>query len=305
MNWFLIAFISTTLFSVTNFFDKYLVSKYFQKRGLGVLVIFAALTGLVLLPIILIISRGQVFAIPLRETLILMASGVVFVFAILPYLFALRSEDASLVAPFFQSIPVYSYFLGLIFLHENLSGWQIFSSLLIISGAIGLSIDFTGKNVFRWRVFGLMMLSSFLYALNVFLFKFMERDSDFWTTSFWEYTGFSLTAVAMLAISRYRQEFIESFKVNGLKVISINAVNEVINIVAKMILNFATLLAPLALIGAVGGMQPLVVLFLGFILTVFFPKTFNENIARKMLTQKVVFIILIFIGAYLLNRYSR
>ncbi|HTX86841.1 MAG TPA: EamA family transporter [Candidatus Nanoarchaeia archaeon] len=303
MNWFLIAFTSTVLWSVTNFIDKYLVSKYFQKRGLGVLMIFAASIGFFLLPIILLITRGQVFSLPPRDALILMASGIVYVFAILPYFFALRTEDASLVAPFFQSIPVFSYFLGLIFLGEHLSGRQIAASLLIIFGAVGLSIDFSQKSIFRWRIFGLMMLSSLLYALNIFFFKFMERDSNFWTTSFWEYAGFSLAAVGMLAISRYRREFMNSFKVNGLKVLGINSVNEIINIAAKIIFNFATLLAPLALVWTVNGMQPLVVLFFGFILTIFWPKIFNEDITKKTLAQKAIFIILIFIGGYLLNRY--
>jgi transporter family protein len=301
MNWFLIALSSTVLWSSTNFIDKYLVSKYFQKRGIVVLMIFSALIGAVLLPVILVISHGQVFDLPLRDIFILLASGIVYVFAVLPYFFALRGEDTSLVAPFFQSIPVFSYFLGLIFLGEQLASLQIIASLLIILGAVGLSVNFSGnKNVFRWKIFSLMMLSSFLYSLNMFLFKFMERDSNFWTTSFWEYAGFSLAALAMLAIGRYRRDFFNAFKANG---VGVNAVNETINIIAKMLFNFASLLAPLALVWTVNGGQPLVVLIFGIILTIFWPKAFQEDITKKNLLKKVTFIILIFIGGYLLNRY--
>lgn len=304
MSWFLIAFTSTLLWSSTNFFDKYLVSKYFQKRGIAVLMIFSALIGLFLLPIIFFIRGGQIFDLPGRDILVLLASGIIYVFAILPYFFALRDEDTSLITPFFQSIPVFSYFLGLIFLSERLTGIQITAALLIILGAVGLSADFTGrKRFFRWRTFGLMMLSSFLYSLNIFFFKFMERGSDFWTTSFWEYSGFSLAALGMLLVARYRREFIANFKANGLPVLGINAANEILNIVAKMIFNFATLLAPLALVWTVNGAQPLVVLIFGIILTLFWPKTFKEDISRANLAKKVIFIILIFIGGYLLNRY--
>jgi drug/metabolite transporter (DMT)-like permease len=304
MSWFLIALISVVLWSSTNFIDKYLVSKYFQKQGISVLMIFSALIGLILLPIILVITKGLVFDLPLRDILILLASGVIYVLAILPYFFALREEDTSLVVPYFQSIAVFSYFFGLIFLGEQLTGPQIAASLLIIFGAVGLSANFSGKkNFFRWRTFYLIMASSFMYSLNMFLFKFMERDSNFWTTSFWEYAGFSLAALAMLSVGRYRREFKESFKANGPKVLGINAANEIINIVAKIIFNFATLLAPLALVRIVGGFQPLVVLFLGIILTMFWPKAFKEDITRKNLLKKIIFIILIFIGGYLLNRY--
>lgn len=304
MSWFFIAFISVVLWSSTNFIDKYLISKYFQKQGISVLMIFSALIGLFLLPIILAITRGSVFDLPLKDIFILLCSGIIYVFAILPYFFALRDEDTSLVVPFFQSIVVFSYFLGLIFLGEQLTGLQIIASLLIIFGAVGLSANFFGKkNLFRWRIFGLMMLSSFMFSLNMFLFKFMERDSNFWTTCFWEYAGFSLAALAMLAIGRYRREFFESFKANGLKVFGINAMTEVLNIIAKIIFNFATLLAPLALVQIVNGFQPLVVLIFGIILTMFWPKAFSEDITKKNLLKKVVFIILIFVGGYLLNRY--
>jgi len=169
MSWFLIAFTSTLFWSATNFIDKYLISRYFKERGIAVLMIFSALIGLALLPVILIIKGGQVFDLPWGDILILLVSGIIYVFAILPYFFALRDEDASLVAPFFQSIPVFSYFLGLIFLGEQLTGLQMIAALLIILGAVGLSADFSGrKKLFRWRTFGLMMLSSFLYSLNIF-----------------------------------------------------------------------------------------------------------------------------------------
>jgi len=156
---------------------------------------------------------------------------------------------------------------------------------------------------FAGELFGLMMLSSFLFALNIFFFKYIERGSDFLTTSFWEYAGFSVAALGILAIGRYRREFMESLRANGIKILSINAANEAINIGAKIIFNFASLLAPLALVWTVFGTEPLIVLIMGVVLTIFLPKIFNEDITKKTLTQKAIFIILIFIGGYLLNRY--
>jgi transporter family protein len=303
MSWFFIAFISTLLWSATNFIDKYLISRYFKERGIAVLMIFSALIGLVLLPFIWIFSGGRVFDLGSGDIFILVGSGVLYVFAILPYFFALRREDASLVVPFFQSIPVFSYFLGLIFLGENLSAWQIFASILIISGAVGLSLDISGKmKMFRFKTFSLMMLSSFMYALNIFMFKFMEKGSDFWTVSFWEYSGFSLAAIALLTVSKWRRQMIDNIKEHGWRALGLNSINEVVNIIAKMIFNFATLLAPLALVWAVNGAQPLVVLVFGFVLTLLWPKIFKEDISRRKLAQKAIFIILIFIGGFMLNR---
>ncbi len=176
MNWFWLALLSTTLWSITAFFDKYLVSRYFQKSGLAVLIFFSAAIGFLLLPAI-IIARPDVSRIPLQDIFILMVSGAVYVMAILPYYFVLRKEDASRATPYCEAIPIFSYFLGLIFLHERLTLLQIAASLLVIFGAIGLTVDLKSKiKRIRWQ--------PFLFAGNIFLFKFIETASDFWTTSF-------------------------------------------------------------------------------------------------------------------------
>jgi drug/metabolite transporter (DMT)-like permease len=301
MNWFLLAFLSTTLWSITAFLDKYLVSRYFQKSGMAVLIFFSAAVGLLLVPFILAID-ANVLRIPPHDIFILIISGIFFVFAILPYYFVLREEDASLAVPYYQAIPVALYLLGLLFLHEQLTKVQSLASVLIIIGAIGLTTDFESKiKKIRWRTFGLMMLSVSLYSVNFFLFKFVESASSFWTTSFWEYCGFALVALALLAIGGYRRQIIEVFRVNAKGILAVNVFNELLNITAKIVYNYATLFAPLALVSVVGSTQPLVVLFLGAILTILLPKIFQENITRRALLQKLLFIIVILGGVFIIN----
>ncbi|MBU4142239.1 hypothetical protein KKE99_05225, partial [Patescibacteria group bacterium] len=88
---------------------------------------------------------------------------------------------------------------------------------------------------------------------------------------------------------------------NKRAVLGWNTTNEVLNIIAKIIMNFATLLAPLALVWVVNGFQPFFVLFFGIIITLFFPRFSKENLLKKHLAQKVIAILIIFIGVYLLN----
>jgi drug/metabolite transporter (DMT)-like permease len=303
MNWFFLALFSTTLFSITAFFDKYLVSKFFKKKGAAVLTFFTALTGVLLLPVILII-KPDVSRILIGDIIILTSSGIIFVFALLPYYLVLRKEDVSSVTPYYQAIPVFAYLLGLLFLHEQLTILQIIASLLIVLGAIGLTIDRSAKaSKVNWRVFWLMMASVLMYALNSFAFKFVEERSDFWTTSFWEYVGFALAAAAILAIKKYRRQVAETFRVNAKKIVAISLTNDIIYLTGKVILNYASLLAPLALVSVVGSAQPFVVLILGVVLTILMPKIFKEDISRRTLTRKAAFIVLIIAGAVILNFY--
>lgn len=132
-----------------------------------------------------------------------------------------------------------------------------------------------------------MFLASFLVALNGFIFKLVAIQADFWTTSFWEYVGLTILAFALLVfVKSYRKQFFEVVKANKLPVLSLNGLNEVINIIAKFSMNFATLLAPLALVWVVNGFQPFFIFIYGVILTIFFPHLGTETLPKKILYKK-------------------
>jgi len=302
MNWFIIALAAPVLWAVTNHIDKYLINKYFRNGGVGSLIIFSSLIGIFVLPFILIIHPA-VFAIKPILALLIIANGSLYVLGLLPYLYALAEDEASIVVPLFQTIPVFSYLLAFFVLGERLTSIQIIASLLIILGAITLSLDLNQKKIkFKKKVFWLMFLASFLIALNGLIFKYVAIQENFWTTSFWEYIGFAVLSIVLLLFVRsYRDQFLLVVKNNKRAVLGWNTANEVLNIIAKIIMNFATLLAPLALVWVVNGFQPFFVLFFGIIIALFFPHFSKENLLKKHLAQKIVAILIIFIGVYLLN----
>jgi len=302
MNWFMIALVAPILWAATNHIDKYLINKYFRNGGVGSLIIFSSLIGIFVLPFILIIHPA-VFSINPILALLIIANGSLYVLGLLPYLYALAEDEASIVVPLFQTIPVFSYVLAFFVLGERLASIQIVASLLIILGAITLSLDLNQKKIkFKKKVFWLMFLASFLIALNGLIFKYVAIQENFWTTSFWEYIGFAVLSIILLLFVRsYREQFLLVVKNNKRAVLGWNTTNEVLNIIAKIIMNFATLLAPLALVWVVNGFQPFFVLFFGIIITLFFPRFSKENLLKKHLAQKVIAILIIFIGVYLLN----
>ena len=302
MHWFAFALIAPVLWSVTNHLDKYLISKYFRGGGTGALLIFSSLIGLFLLPTIYFIQPTVLNVNPKLACLIV-ANGWIYVLGLLPYIYALERDEASIVVPLFQTIPVFSYFLAMLVLGETLTGRQILGSGLVIGGAVGLSLDLTSAKLKLKRdVLGLMILASFLVALNGLIFKFAAIEADFWTASFWEYVGFALIATVLLAfVGSYRRQFISVMQANKLPVVGLNAINEVLNITAKLSMNFATLLAPLALAWVGNGFQPFFVLLFGVILTLFFPRLGAESLLKKSLLQKIVAIAIMFLGTMLLG----
>ena len=302
MNWFLIALIGPVLWALVNHIDKYIISKYFSGRGVGSLVLFTSASGLIISIVILIFGFSQIF-IGYVGAVVIGINGAILVAAFIPYLYALENEEASWASTLYQLIPVFGYVLGLIFLHEQLTLPQFFASLLVIVGAIAISLDFSQKIKLKAKPFWLMVLSSFMIAVNALIFKIVALEGNFWGTAFWEYIGGAIFGLLLFScLPLYRTQFIATIRRGKKAVLTINIVSELLNIGAKLAANFASLLAPLVLVWVVNGLQPLIVFIYGVILTVFLPALGKEDISRRTVVQKLSAMAVMLIGIYLLFR---
>ena len=302
MNWFLIALAAPALWALVNHIDKYIISRYFTGRGVGSLVVFTSLSGIIV-SLFIVIFDFHSLGIGVWPAVIIAVNGAILVASFIPYLYALEIEEASYVTSLFQLIPVFTYILALIFLHEYLSLGQVFASGLIVIGAIIISLDFSHKIQLKARPFWLMMLSAFMLAVNALIFKVIALDGNFWGTAFWEYIGGGVFGVLLLVFNGlYREQFFATIRKSRFMVLSLNTGSELLNIAAKLLANFASLLAPLALVWVVNGFQPLIVFVYGVILTLFIPKWGREDLGRKAVIQKLSAILVIFVGIALLFR---
>jgi len=301
MNWLIIALLSPALWAASSHIDKYLIEKYFKGRGVGALIIFSSIIGVFVLPFILLFEPKP-FNISFAQLILIIFSSVISILAILIYLYALKKDEASIVVPLFQTIPIFAFILGYLFLGEILSHRQIAGGLLIILGGLGLSLDLKEKVPrLKSNIFFLMLLASLLIAISGLLFKVVAVEANFWTATFWAYAGEILMgAIFLVFIKSYRVEFWQVIQINKLAVLSLNAFNEVINVIATLIFRFVILLAPLALIWAINGLQPLFVFLFGVILTLFFPNLEKESLAKKNVIQKIFTILIMFLGTYFL-----
>ena len=66
--------------------------------------------------------------------------------------------------------------------------------------------------------------------------------------------------------------------------------------------NVASLLTPITLIWIVDGLQPFFIFLYGGNSHSLFPKISQENISKKILGQKIIAMLVMFIGIYLINR---
>jgi drug/metabolite transporter (DMT)-like permease len=302
MHWLFIAILGPLFWSLTNHLDKFLLSKHMQGVGKGALVLYSTFFGVIMLPIAFIIDNS-VFSIGHKNILILVVCGILSSFAIYLYLYALEDEEASIVVPFFQTIPVFGYFMGLFFLGEHLTTSQIIGGLIIMLGAIILSFEITDDNgvSFKRKITLLMFASSISFALYEVLFKLAAVEEGFWKATFWQYVGLFIFGLCLFTcVKKYRSDFLFLIRKHNWKLFSINITNEGLTILGNSFYNFALLLAPAALVMITTGYQPLFVFLEGILLTLLFPHIIKEDISARSLMHKAGSIVLIIVGTYFL-----
>ncbi|PIS40682.1 MAG: hypothetical protein COT26_02020 [Candidatus Kerfeldbacteria bacterium CG08_land_8_20_14_0_20_43_14] len=297
MSWLFFAIAAPFLYGITNFFDKYLIEKRVRNPMLLTFIggLVAAVIGLVIWLI-----RGLP-GMDFQSAAILIVSGIIFQWALIPYYKALQNEDASRITPLFQVIPVFALILAAIFLGERLYGNQIFGFCVILAGGIVLSLERFGRTMFRLRrSFWLMMLSSLMYTLPFVFFKSVGQP--FWNALAFEFFGLGLGSIFLLIPPNSRRKVLAEFPtISGTTWFPI-LINEVIYIAGKMSTFYATTLVAVSLVTAMAAFQPFFVLLLGTGLTIWFPRVVKENIQKKTLLIKLIATVIIFLGVWYINK---
>jgi drug/metabolite transporter (DMT)-like permease len=299
--WLLYAFSGPLLWAISTHIDKFLVDKYFRHSDTIVLMVFTAFLGVFALPVIWL-CEPKVLALPWLATGVMTVSGVLYMGAMLFYLRAIQSEEASVVAPLFQANTLFTFALGLLFLHEMPRWHQLLGAGLVVTGAIGLSLDrHLRLGSFKPQLVLLMCAATFVLALSSVVFKFFAVHDEFWATTFWTFVGEGLFGAAILAVPKYRKQFVHLFRKNPGAVIGVNAANELINLGGGLGVRFASLLAPVALVSAISATSTFFVFLFGILLTLFFPRFGREDLSGRNRLQKGVGGLLIMAGVVLIE----
>ena len=301
MSWLLFAFSGPVLWAISTHFDKYLVEQYFKHSDVAVLLVFTALIGLLTLPFIAFYEPK--FASPGAGRMALMAtSGILYMGAMLFYLRALQAEEASVVAPFFQAVPLFGYVLGYLSLGETLSILQMAGGVLIVAGTMIVSVRFgSGFRVFKLRLAMLMLACGFASALSGLIFKIFAIEVEFWTTTFWMFVGEAIFGIALLTIASYRRQFFAVLRRNTAALLTINGSNELINLGGGLGNRYALMLAPLSLVQAIGSATTLFVFAFGVVLSILFPRLARETLSFRELLQKGTAALLVAVGVALVR----
>lgn len=302
MAWLFFAFSGPVLWAVSTHFDKYLVERYFKHNDVAVLLLFTALLGLLTLPFIAA-YEPTVFDPSTVSIALIVLSGVLYMGATLFYLHALQSEEASVVAPLFQTVPLFGYGLAYFILGERLSGPQVAGGLSIVAGALIVSLRF-GRHAQRLklRLVLLMLCCGLAAAVSSLIFKLFAIKVAFWTTTFWMFVGEAIFGAALLCARSYRRQLVDLMRANAVALLAVNGSNELINLGGGLGNRYALMLAPLSIVQAIGSTTTLFVFAFGVLLSVLFPRLSREDLAWRDLLRKGATALLVALGVALVTR---
>lgn len=296
--WLLLAFTGPVSWALSTHIDKYLVARYFPRSDTAVLMLFTALINVVLLPPIAWLVP-DVFDVDPSAIAVLGASGILYMAAMLFYLRAIQSDEASVVAPLFQASTLFTYLFAWLFLGETLSGATLAGAVLIVAGALLVSFEPGGERRFKLRLVVLMLACTSVVALSSVIFKYFAVHDRFWATTFWTYAGEVVFGLGLVALRRYRDEFAALLRRSPGPVLALNGANELINLGAALGVRYASLLAPIALVSAISSTTTLFVFAFGIVLTLWLPQFGREDLSRRNVAQKAVAALLMAVGVAL------
>ncbi|HWE75680.1 MAG TPA: DMT family transporter [Stellaceae bacterium] len=300
MSWWLVfAFSGPVLWGVSFHLDKYLVERYFRDRDTATLVVFTALIGLLLLPVVYCWQPDVLRVSPLAM-LVIGSSGILTIGAMILYLRALQETDVSVIAPLFQAAPLFAATLGYLVLHEVLNRGQLAGGGLIVLGALALSWR-RGRKSLTTHAALMMTGCTLSLAIATVVFKFFAIAEDFWTTVFWTYTGEAIFGFVLLCRPIVRRQFLDILRRYRSALLTVSGMNELVNLGGSLGTRYALLFAPIGIIQAIGSTTSLFVFAFGVFLAFIDPR-YREPLSTPDLAQKLVGTMLITGGVVFVNQ---
>lgn len=306
MEWIFALILAPAAYSIANHIDGHLLNK--QEAGVKSLIVFSALIGIIVAVVLWPFLGNEIFSVSTKTIIVFLIIGIIELISIVLYLYALDQEEVGIAAPMMQLISVLGLGFGYFLFGEVPTSFQLIGALLIIAGGVFLNItegdgeeDGEEKRiVFNKRVFILMLLCSFFFALAGVMFKFVTIEPQFWVATFWQHVAIGVPGILLLAVPGFRKDFFNVFKKNTKAILGYSAVNEVVTVLGNMMLYFAILIAPISMVYLGESTQPVFILLFGILIAKFFPEYTNEKIDRKSLVKKIIAIAVMVVGGYLI-----
>jgi len=308
--WVLFSLVSTFCDATVGYLDEWLLGKISNENDKsamdapGQLIIISGLFGIVVSVIVLILAWAvpAIHIIFTSESFLnAFAAGILEVIWLIPYFYAIERGGALNTTPLFQTIPIFSLFIGIMFFGEIPIFVHILAALLIISGALILNYSPALRKIDK-RTLLLMLLSSAIISVGYFLFKDAAELSNFATAAFGNGLGMGFLSFLIWVLWKpYREQFIKRLLTFDRKIIFAQTANEGLYAVAAVFNQLAIVFGPsVMMVSAMAAFHPVFTLLIGSALAKLHIGNYKESFSSNKKYTKIVAILIIAAGTILI-----
>lgn len=294
MNWVFFALLGPLSWSVSSFVDKYILGKY--TKGIFDFVFFSTITSWLFFLVLLVfvgIPDWSAFS------LIPFVTGVILAYSYAFYAKALEQGDTSTLTVLFKLIPVLTVMLAYVFLGQVLSVNELIGFIVVLVGAIVVSIE-KKKSIFS-RGFGMILIAIVMWSGMALMADYGLTKISFWDYILIDTLGSALAGLPLFLIPSIRKQVVDGLKTATTgKYVWFNVTN-LLDFLGQMSIKKSLALAPSAgLVTVVMQVQSFYSIAIGILLTLFIPNIIREDITRATLFKKLIGAVIMFAGVYIL-----
>jgi len=298
ISWILITIIAHFLNATVYIIDKHIVSNTALKPV--AYTFYSGVFQILFIALIPIIG----FTMPKTEFFILgILNGALFILALLIFYKALRLSEASRVIPVVgATIPIFTVIISYFILGEFLAFKQFLAFLFFITGGFLLSSRLDHGHFKMIKGFLLATVAGFLFALYYTLIKYLYLHLSFFDGFILFQIGGFVGAIFLLVSKNNREKIFSTPKTIKKGTAYLFIPNKIIAAVAAILIFYAISIkdSNVAIINSLQSIQYVFLLFFAIILSKKLPRLYHEQTGSNVITQKIIAIILIGIGLFLL-----
>jgi len=220
--------------------------------------------------------------------------GIFSSFGVWSYYFSLSKEEVTRFIPIMSTSPLFVLLFAYIFLKEAFSSSIYLGIILLISGAILISVENFLSNFKIHKAILVSFGCAFLFALRNIFMKFALTGNEIWSIFLWIGFGSFIVSFSLLLIHHPHIRKKAELGIKHLIFVGI------VGTIALFTFITAINIGPVSLTSALLELQPLFVFVGATILSIFHPEILKEKITKSIVIQKMIAVGLIVLGAVLL-----
>ena len=292
--WFLYSLASAVFFGFTTIVDKLMLEK--RLSSFSYFVSFAP-PALVFSICVLLFFPTNVFSVPYGIAFVagLLSAGGYFL-----YVLSIRKEEASRIAALTSLAPAFVAVLAVFIVNEIFSANSYTGIILMILGSILISYKNNHvKKIIPLSLVLILIATNFFYGLDQTISKISLGQISFWSFLMIFMLGRFVVAFPGISIPSVRRKFTSEVRELGRNFALALASGSIMWSLGIIFFFYAASLGPITLVSTIGLISPLFTLFFAIFITKYLPKVLKEEIDRRTVALKLIAIVLIIFGTYL------